>query len=87
MNECEPENKEQKEKWFFKTWVLLAAFLTVGPFMLPLLWKKPGLSTKAKMVITAVVFILTYIITVFSINTFKSMFSYYDQALKQLPQM
>jgi hypothetical protein len=55
---------EKQTKWYHQIWILIAGFLTVGPFVLPLLWSNPHISTKAKVFWSIVAVILTVIITI-----------------------
>lgn len=71
-------DNENKPKWYFKTWPLIAAFLCIGPFMLPLVWTNPRFSKKSKIVIIIVILILTYFLTVYFVNSLKTISSYYQ---------
>ena len=71
------ENQEPK-KWYFKTWALVVSFLSVGPFMLPLVWFNPNLSKRTKVIISAVVVIITYLLTSVFLKSLKSLSSYYQ---------
>lgn len=53
---------DQQPKWYFRTWSLVVSFLCAGPFMLPLVWKHPRFSKVLKIIITAVVLILTWLL-------------------------
>ncbi|MDD5116598.1 MAG: hypothetical protein PHW98_06005 [Candidatus Omnitrophica bacterium] len=68
---------EKKEKWYFKSWSLIVSFLFVGPFMLPLVWINPGFSRKKKAVITAVILVLSGLLTAASLRSLKYLDSYY----------
>ncbi len=67
------------EKWYFKTYWLVIAFLCVGPIALPLLWINPRFSRKRKIVISAVIIIVTYYLTIVMVNSLKAISSYYQQ--------
>ena len=54
----------EKEKWFFKTSVLVIALLSVGPFALPLFWLNPRFTIKRKALVSIIVIVLTYIFSV-----------------------
>lgn len=71
-------DNENKPRWYFGTWSLIAAFLCIGPFMLPLVWTNPRFSKKSKIVIIAVILILTYFLTVYFVNSLKTISSYYQ---------
>lgn len=53
----------KKEKWYFKTTSLIFAFLTIGPLALPLVWLNPKRSTQMKIIISAIMLIVTYFFT------------------------
>lgn len=65
-------------KWYFKTWSLVASFLCVGPFMLPLVWKNPRFSKKSKMIISAAVLILTYLLYKLTEKSLQTIVNYYQ---------
>lgn len=73
---------KKQEKWYFKTSVFIIAILSVGPLALPLLWFNPRFSWKGKIIISAVVIILSYYLGILLANSLKSLSSYY-QFLKQ----
>ncbi len=71
--------KPPKVKWYFKTSFLVTAFLCVGPFALPLLWLNPRYSQRKKIIVTAVVLILTYYSGVLLVNSAKSIYKHYQE--------
>jgi len=71
-------DNQKEPKWYFKTWSLVFSFICVGPFMLPLVWTNPRFSKKAKIIITAVVVMITYIISVVLVKSLKNIASYYQ---------
>jgi len=70
-------NKKPKEKWFFKTYWIIIALLSVGPLALPLIWFNPRFSTKMKIIISALVLILTYYLGILLANSLRSITTYY----------
>jgi len=74
-------DNQNQPKWYFKTWSLVVSFLCVGPFMLPLVWANSRFSNKSKIIITVVVVVLTYIMTVFLVGSLKTIASYYQLPL------
>ena len=47
---------EPESRWFYSVWsVLLALFVVLGPFGLPLLWRSPSFSRCMKLTLTIVV--------------------------------
>ena len=71
---------QNSPKWYFKSWSLVVSFLCVGPFMLPLVWRNPRFSKKYKIIITAVVIIVTYLMTEFLFKSLKTIANYYQVA-------
>ena len=54
-----------RTKWYFSTMTLVVAFLSVGPFALPLLWYNPRYKTITKLVLTVLVIslsVLAYVV-------------------------
>ena len=72
-------DKGQRDKWYFRTYWVVIAFLCVGPLALPLLWFNPRFSQKMKIVISIFVFVLTYYLSVFFGKSLKTVMSYYQQ--------
>ena len=70
-------DNQNKPKWYFKTWSLVGSFLCVGPFMLPLVWTHPQFSKKTKIIVTVVVFIITYVMAAYLFKSVKNITSYY----------
>ncbi|MDP3041729.1 MAG: hypothetical protein Q8N62_03225 [Candidatus Omnitrophota bacterium] len=71
------DNPDQ-QKWYFKTWPLVASFLCIGPFMLPLVWTNPRFSKKSKIIITIAVAVITIVMVEFLIASLKTTASYYQ---------
>jgi len=70
-------DKKQKEKWYFTMPTFIIALLCVGPFALPLCWFNPGFTRQKKIMISIIVIVLTYILTVMFANSVASLKSYY----------
>ena len=70
-------DKKQQTKWYFKTSLLIIAFLSVGPLALPLVWFNPRFSQRKKIVISIIVIILSYYLAVSVTNSLKSISQYY----------
>lgn len=73
--------KEQEKRWYFKTYPLIIAFLCVGPLALPLplLLLNPHFSRKRKIIITVIVIIVSYYLTIVTVKSLKAIGSYYQQ--------
>ena len=69
--------KKEPQKWYFKTSMLVTAFLIAGPLALPLVWINPRLSVKTKVIITLAAIILTWWLAVVMIDSLKSVQEYY----------
>lgn len=51
---------ERESRWFYSVWsVLLALFVVLGPFGLPLLWRSPRFSRGMKVLLTAATVVYT----------------------------
>ena len=74
-------DKKKQSKWYFKTHLLIIAFLCVGPFMLPLVWFNPNFNQKKKIIITLIVIILSYCLGALFANSVKTISVYYKQIL------
>ena len=48
-----------KTKWYFSTFVVVIALLSVGPFALPLVWLHPHYKRTTKIILTIGIIILT----------------------------
>ena len=70
-----------KEKWYFKTPVLIIAFLSIGPLALLLVWFNPRFSPKIKLIISVIVIVLSYYLVVLVMNSLKSISAYYQAIL------
>ncbi len=71
-------DKQENEKWYFKTWSLVVSFLVIGPFMLPLVWSNPRFSKQIKIIISLIVVILTCLLTLSLVGSLKSINDYYQ---------
>ena len=71
--------KEPAEKWYLKPSIFIVAFFCVGPLALPLLWINPKYSRMQKILISAVLIIITYYLTVYLVDTIGSLQKQYQQ--------
>ena len=69
-------NKPQ-ERWYFKTSILVIAFLCIGPFALPLVWFNPRFSPKVKIIISIIIIILSYYLGLVVSDSLHSIARYY----------
>jgi hypothetical protein len=65
-------------KWYFRTYVFVIAFLIIGPFALPLVWFNPRFSRKNKAIITVIVLIATYLLSIAMAKSIKTIMEYYQ---------
>lgn len=75
-----------REAWYLRTSILILAFLSVGPFAIPLVWVNPRFTAAKKAVITAVMVGLTALLLWLSIYSLKQIYTYYDQVKEFYPQ-
>ena len=66
-----------KERWYFKTAFLVVAFLCVGPFVLPLVWLKPDLGIRSKIIMTLVIVALSVSLAILLGKSLESINEYY----------
>ncbi|MCB9800225.1 MAG: zinc ribbon domain-containing protein [Candidatus Omnitrophica bacterium] len=78
-----PESKPAAA-WYFKTSIVVVAFLCVGPLALPLLWWNPRFSRKAKILWTVIVAVVSYFLTVASVESYKNLKEYYELIFQSL---
>ena len=71
--------EEKKEKWYFKTSILVIALLSVGPLALPLLWLNPRFGLNMKIGISVITVILTYYLAILTANSLKNVMDCYKQ--------
>ena len=75
----------KKTPWYFKKGSLVIAFLCVGPFMLPMVWAHPQMTSTRKMLWTAVILVATYFLVVVSMDSMKKIMDTYQQMKATLP--
>ena len=68
-----------KTPWYAKTSLLVLSFLTVGPFALPLVWFNPAFSMRKKMILTGVVLVVTYALSVVIFRAVGTILDSYKQ--------
>ena len=65
-----PEARE-KIKWYYTQPAVILAVIVAGPFALPLVWKSPALKRWNKILLTAVIIILTVWTIKLSVDIFQ----------------
>lgn len=54
--------RKPKEKWYYSTSAIVIGLITIGPFVLPLVWKNPKYSITTKSIITIAITALTLVL-------------------------
>jgi predicted nucleic acid-binding Zn ribbon protein len=75
---CGEMLNKKKGKWYFSMATFVMALLCVGPFALPLLWLNPRFTLKRKVIVSIIVVVLTYFLTVMLVKSVNSLKSYYQ---------
>jgi predicted nucleic acid-binding Zn ribbon protein len=70
-------NKKPTTKWYFKTRIIVIAFLCVGPLALPLIWFNPRFSQTTKIIATVIIVIVSIIVGRLFMDSLKSVTEYY----------
>jgi hypothetical protein len=73
----------QKLPWYFQTRWLIILFLSVMPFMLPLIWFHPRYSLLKKVIISILVLAATWYVFQTTISSLKALQQSYEQILNQ----
>jgi len=73
-----------QDKWYFKPYILIIAFLCIGPFALPLVWFNPQLSRRNKIIVSLIIIVLSYLLGILLVNSLKNIFQYYNYIFEQL---
>jgi len=73
---------DKDPKWYFQTWSLVISFIVIGPFMLPLVWTNPRFTKKAKVIISILVILFTFLLSVIVVKTFGFLNDFYNQLLE-----
>ena len=71
-------SEKKPVKWYFKTGSIVAAFLCVGPFALPLLWLSPAITRRKKIIYSVLMIAISVYISVLLSNSIKTIAQYYD---------
>ena len=81
MNESKTDNENfaKKPSWYFSNTAMVAAFLFVGPFMLPLVWLHPAMSRKRKIIYSAVVLAGTIFLSTILVKSALRIMAYYKE--------
>ena len=66
------------KKWYFQPVGMIILFVAVGPFALPVVWINPDLNKNQKLLISAVVIGLFWMLGAVAANSVKNLVSYYQ---------
>jgi hypothetical protein len=69
-------------KWYFKTSTVVIALLCVGPVALPLIWWNPGMTRTWKMALTAIVLILTGLLSIATMEALRTLEEAYSNLMR-----
>ncbi len=72
------------EKWYFKTNILVIAFLSLGPLALVLLWLNPRFSKRRKIVVSCIIIIISILVGKLVANSVGSLMAYYGEVFRLL---
>ena len=70
-------DKKPAAKWYFKTRIIVIAFLCVGPLVLPLIWFNPRFSKATKIIVSIIIVIVSIIVGRLFMDSLKSVTEYY----------
>ena len=68
--------------WYARPSVIVLGLLMVGPLALPLVWLHPTWRVRNKVLITAVVLVLTVLLVVATVEALRVLGEYYDILLE-----
>jgi len=78
---------KQKQKWYFKTYAFVIAFLCIGPFALPMVWLNPNYSKAKKVNVTLIALAVSAVLFIMFWGAVKSIGDYYHQIGEILPKI
>ena len=70
--------QQDPRKWYYRTSMLVVAFLCVGPFAIPLAWMNPSYSLNKKIMISAIMIVITLVLGILVVNSLRSFKDYYN---------
>jgi len=79
-----PADPPAKGKWYFNTSSVVIALLCVGPLALPLIWWNPRWGAMRKSILTAIVLLLSWLLTIASIKALRTIEEIYTELLRSL---
>lgn len=79
-----PSVAEPGNKWYFNTSTIVIALLCVGPLALPLIWWNPRLSRTWKTALSAIVLILTGLLTLATVESLRMLNETYSELMRDM---
>ena len=73
-----PISTQPAQPWYFKTSIMIVAFLSVGPLALPMVWFHPRLTLLWKVAITLITVLLTWGLTKATLHSLEILQQYYQ---------
>ena len=74
----------QKPKWYFKISTLVIILLSFPPLALPFIWLNKGFTRKNKIIWTMVTVVLTYLVYVLTVESWRMFNNTYQQMLQEM---
>ena len=68
-----------KTVWYSKFWVIIVAFLCIGPFAIPLVWTNKQYSLNKKITLTAIMLALSAVLIYFAYKSVLTMIGIYKE--------
>jgi len=72
------EKNDQKMPWLYRTSTIVIAVCCVGPLALPLLWLRPETTLVRKLVWSAVILAVSWIMILVTIRSMETIKEYYE---------
>ena len=66
------------QKWYFQPVGMVILFIALGPLALPLVWLHPDYPRGKKILITAVLLVIFWLLGMVVANSVKNLIAYYD---------
>lgn len=79
-----PADAPVSGKWYFNTSSVIIAFLCIGPLALPLIWWNPRWDTKRKAILTVIVLVLTWLLTIASMTALSTLEEIYTELMRSM---
>ncbi len=79
-----PTDAPSNIKWYFSTSSVVIAFLCIGPLALPLIWWNPRWDATRKVILTAIVLALTWLLTIASIEALRTLEETYTELMRSM---